>query len=145
MGLTEGEYRAFVAMGDSVAMRPSGAASIQIEETSAGWRLGAATTIPELRGIEIDTIADLVKTSFGTLSARTNVSPSEAQRATGQWAGVQWRREEISADGKTGISARVAVGRLEASGQTLLFLDGKRIEDGAATRRSMTVVRWHPR
>jgi hypothetical protein len=145
MGLTEGEYREFLTMTDSVVMRPSGEASIQIEETSAGWRVGAETTIPELRGIELDTIADLARTSFGTLNTRSSVSPSEAQRATGRWAGIQWRREEVSPDGRTGISARLAVGRLEASGQTLLFLEGKRIEDGRATPRSMTVVRWQSR
>lgn len=144
MGMTESEYRELLASADSMVMRPAGAARVQIEETPTGWRLGSETTVPELRGVEVDTVADVARTSFGALSTRSSVGPSDAQRATGRWAGVQWRREEISPDGRTGVSARLAVGKLEASGQTLFFLDGKRIEGGQASPRALTIVRWQP-
>jgi hypothetical protein len=142
MGMTESEYRELLASTDSLVMRPSGTATIEIEETTTGWRLGSGTTVPELRGVEVDTVAGVARTSFGVLGTRSSVAPSDAQRATGRWAGVQWRREEISPDGRTGVSARLAVGRLEASGQTLLFLDGKHVIDGQASPRVLTMVRW---
>lgn len=145
MGMTESEYREFLASADSMAMRPTGTATIEIEETATGWRLGSETTVPELRGVEVDTVADVARTSFGVLDTRSSVAPSDAQRATGRWAGVQWRREKVSPDGRNGVSARLAVGRLETSGQTLLFLDGKRVEDGQASPRALTVVRWQPK
>ena len=145
MGITESEYRELLASADSMAMRPSGAASIQIEETPTGWRLGPETTIAELRGVEVDTVADVAKTSFGALETRSVVAPSDAQRVIGRWTGVQWRREEISPDGRTGVSARLAVGKLEASGQTLLFLDGKQVQNGQASSRALTMVMWQPK
>ena len=144
MRLTEPEYRELLAMTDSVEMRPASQASIQIEGTASGWRLGPQTTVAELRGIELDTIADQVRTSFGALTSRTTIEPSDAQRAIGRWSGVQWRREEMNEDGADGMTAQLAVGRLEASGHTLLFFDAKRWHAGQATSRSFRVVRWLP-
>jgi len=134
-----------LALTDSIQMRPSKSVRLSLASTPSGWRFPDDGPIPGLRGIEIDTTADLVRTPYGTLETHTTLKPSAAQKATGPWGGPQWKLETFDQASGTGVVASFAVGRLETSGQTLIYFDAKQAANGQLTRRTSSMIRLpHP-
>lgn len=140
LGLTEAEYRSFLQLSDSVQMRPARTDSLVLEAIPSGWRFAESTGLEILRGIEIDTVQGIVRSEFGDLSPSTPIEPSAAQKATGQWGGPQWRREEVDVATSTGTVASFAVGR-HATGHTIIYFDGRQAEHGQMTTRASVFLR----
>ncbi len=145
MGLSEGEYHEMLALADSIEMRPARTIRLALEATAAGWRFPDDVAVAALRGIEVDTATDHVRTGFGILDTRSILAASAAQRATGRWSGPQWKLERLDATTLSGTAATFAVGRLEASGLTLIYFDAKQAENGRFTRRESVMLRLSPR
>ena len=135
LGLTESEYHEFLALADSVQMRSAATGSLHVESTPSGWRISERSTIAALRGLQIDTLANVVRSSFGILGAADPIVPSDAQRATGRWGGPRWALEAVDASTITGAVATFAIGRLAATGQRVVYFDAKRAANGQITAR----------
>ena len=144
LGLTETEYVAFLRLADSTEMRAGAQASIAVVSTSAGWRFDESTSLPELRGIEIDTVIGVVRSSFGELHAGPPIQPSAGQRATGPWRALRWQRETLNASATEGTAATFAIGRFTASGLLIVFLQVREVANGALARRVDLVLRGRP-
>jgi len=145
LGVTEEEYREFQALSKSLEFRPALTLPLALASTPAGWRIPDDFGQPQLRGLEIDTVADVVRTPYGVLATRTWIEASEHQRATGRWSGPQWALETLDPATLTGVVARFAVGKLEASGLTLVYFNAKEARDGKVLRQAMVILRLPPR
>lgn len=134
LGINEAEYREFLQFADSVRMRPARTDSVVVERTDTGWRFANETGILALRGIEVDTVRGVVRTSYGDLPAADSIQPTSEQRATGQWGGPRWSLEQMDTTSLTGVLAQFAVGRHE-NGRTVIFYDARRAQNGSLLRR----------
>jgi hypothetical protein len=122
-------------------MRPARTIQLHLESTPTGWRFPADGPVQALRGVEIDTTADTIRTPFGPIGTHGILQASDAQKATGRWSGPQWKLEAIDPETVTGTVATFAVGRLEATGQTLIYFDAKQAKRGQITARSSVMIR----
>jgi hypothetical protein len=135
LGLTEAEYREFLQLSDSVVMKPAGTVAIDVESVPFGWRFGEVSSLPALQGLEIDTVTNEVRSSFGTLAGASPITPSEEQRAPGPWEGPRWELEALDLDSETGTVATFAIGIHSATGRTVIYFDAKRVKDGHIVER----------
>jgi hypothetical protein len=140
LGLTAGEYREFLALGDSMRMRPADRATLHVTRTPKGWRIETDSSLFDVRVIEIDTVTGLVQTPMRMAGGATRVVAGARQQTTGPWDGVQWRREEMSRFPETGSTVTFALGRLRDSGRILLYYDARRIDNGALTGRATRIL-----
>jgi hypothetical protein len=146
LGLTEPEYRQFLALADSMVIRPVGPAELRVAAIPGGWRLDGGTALPDLSGIEIDTLAWEVRTSFGKTSTVKAVVGNANQKTTGQWNGVQWHRADssiVTTGSGTGIT--FSLGRLRDSGRVLLYYDAKQAAGGVLTARATRILTFDTR
>ena len=140
MGITAAEYRDLLALADSMAIRPVSPVELRVVPTPTGWRLEGGTALPELQGVEIDTVAWEVRTPFGVAKTVKAISANPDQRATGPWDGVQWQHQDPSLAAGNGTMATFALGRLAASGRGLLYYDARRAAGGALTERVTRIL-----
>ncbi|MGH7720162.1 MAG: hypothetical protein ACREON_15135 [Gemmatimonadaceae bacterium] len=140
MGLSEAEYRDLLALTDSMRIRPVARAELRVSAAPRGWRLEGGPTLPELQGIEIDTVAGEVSTPMGNAGGVKPITANENQRATGPWDGIQWRREDPSLTSGSGMTITFALGRLRESGRVLLYYDAKRATGGAIAARATRIL-----
>jgi hypothetical protein len=141
LGLTEAEYRDFLALSDSVQMKTARTAEVVIESSQAGWRFGPASSIAALRNIEIDTVTNTVHSQFGDLGAADPITPSAEQRATGSWGGPRWNLEQVDTTTLTGTVAQFAVGKHTQTGRTIIYYDAKRMNRGQLSARESVFLR----
>ena len=134
-----------LSLADSVVMQRAGTASLGVSAIANGWRLDGGATFPEITGVEIDTLALIVRTPYGELREFNVVPASDAQKVTGRWTGPQWKLQQLDSAGTTGVAASFALGKLEASGRTLLLYDAKRARDGQITERTFRLLELAPR
>jgi len=143
--LSEAEYRDLLSLlTDSVVMKPTQAGILEILATPSGIRFGPATTFAALRGLELDTVANVVRTTFGVLRGGPPIAPSDAQQATGRWGGPRWSVEAVDTTTITGVVATFAVGRLVATKERMIYFEAKRVADGAITAREDVLLRAAP-
>jgi hypothetical protein len=145
MGISEIEYRQMLSLADSIVMQRGGTAILGVSTISNGWRLDGGTTFPEMTGIEIDTLALVVRTPFGELREFNVVPANDAQNVTGRWTGPQWKLAQLDSAGTTGVAVSFALGKLEANGRTLLLYDAKRARDGQIIERVFRLLELAPR
>ena len=143
LGLTEAEYHEFLALADSTEMRPARAGMLALESTPTGWRVADRSTITALRGLQVDTVANVIHSSFGILVAADPIAPSDDQRATGPWGGPRWALEALDAT-VTGTVATFAIGRLSASRHRVVYFDAKRATNGQITAQESVFLRAEP-
>jgi hypothetical protein len=141
LGLTEAEYRDFLALTDSVQMKPVRTADIVIEPSPGGWRFGTASSIAALRNVEIDTVTNVVHSQFGDLGAADPITPGAGQRATGPWGGPRWNLEVVDTTTLTGTVAQFAIGKHTETGRTIIYYDAKRMNSGQLTARESLFLR----
>jgi hypothetical protein len=145
MGLSEAEYREMLSLADSVVVQRIGAATLAVSTTPKGWRVDGGSALPEVSGIEIDTVALVVRTPFGDLRDFNVVRASDAQRATGRWTGPQWKLEQLDSATGSGVAVSLALGALEANGRTLFYYDAKRVQNGQIAERVFRLLELAPR
>ena len=143
LGLTESEYREFLDLTSRSQMRPTATGVLTIESIPNGWRIGDQSAIAALRGLQIDTVANVVHSSFGTLLSWRPVAPSDAQRI-GRWGGPRWRLVVGDTSSITSTVANFAIGRVSETRQRILYFDGTRTENGQITASESVVLRAGP-
>ena len=129
MGITESEYAQFLALADSVRLRPAHVDTVVIARTGTGWRFDETSPFAALRGIAIDTVRNVVTTGFGELLASTPIAATAGQKVTGAWGGPRWKIEQVDETTMTGVSAHFAIGRHE-NGQTIIYLEARHAKNG---------------
>ena len=139
LGVSRDEYTEYLRLVDSVVMKPVGTDTIMVTPTASGWRFGPATTLAELRGIEIDTVRGVAIAPYGELSAANPIMPSAEQRVTGPWKASRWQRQDVG--GTAGTVATFAIGRFVESGQPILYHSAKELVAGSIQRRVDLVLR----
>lgn len=144
LGLSREEYDELLALTDSVTVRPSGTGTVVVESTPFGWRLASTTSIPSLRGLEVDTVASVVRTTFGELASGSPIRPSAAQKATGPWQASRWELTTLDSQGTTGVSATFAIGRFVDTRRGILYLNARRLQGGAVVERADLFLRLSP-
>ena len=144
LGVTRDEYTEFLQLVDSMALKPVGTDTILVTPTASGWRFEQGTTLPELRGIEIDSARGVAITPYGELSAASPITASPEQRMTGPWSASRWQRQDLDGTGTAGTVASLAIGRLVESGQPILYYTAKKLVAGSIQRRVDLVLRGAP-
>lgn len=136
MGITEEEYEELLRLPEEEGMRKIGEATLVVREEGDRLVLEGSDRLPAVRSVDIDLGKDLVRTSLGELSLRTEIEPSfVAQGVTGPWTGVQWSMANA-------IAALVtfALGRLEDSGRGLLYYEMKYVDDAGHVGAMRTML-----
>ena len=141
LGLTEPEYREYLALTDSMRMKPARTTDVIIEPSQSGWRFGAASSIPGLRGVEIDTIANVVHSPFGDLATADPIIARSTQRATGPWGGPRWNLDAVDTTTLSGAVAQFAIGKHAETGRTIIYYDAKKMEKGQLSARESLFLR----
>lgn len=145
LGLTEPEYREFLSLTDSMRIRPVAPVDLHVSAAPGGWRVEGGTSLPELEGIVIDTVAWEVQTPLGKATMVKAITANDNQRATGPWDGVQWQRADSSiVQTGSGTAITFALGRLRDSGRVLLYYDGKQATDGTLSARASRILTFDP-
>jgi hypothetical protein len=144
LGLSRSEYQEFLRLLTTMQWRPVDTVLVVIESTKWGYRVGAGTEVPSLRGLEIDTVARSVRTSVGVLAPADPIVPSDGQQATGEWGGPRWKLQGLMPGTLTGTHAEFAVGRHSASGRTILYFDVTKAQDGQVSVRETRFLKLLP-
>ena len=125
-GLTEAEFQEFLVLPESIRLMPARTDTVVIVPTKNGWRFDDASRFAGIRGIEIDTVRNVVSTPlFGELPASAPIVASAGQKVTGAWGGPRWKLEDGNERTMSGTAAHFSVAQHE-SGHTILYLDAKR-------------------
>jgi hypothetical protein len=125
MGITEDEYQELLTLPNEEGMRKVGEATLVVREENGHLLLAAGDPLPAVREVDIDLDRDLVRTSLGELTERSDVVPSFVmQSVTGPWSGVQWKMANAVAAFVT-----FGLGRLEDSGRGILYYEMKYVDD----------------
>lgn len=123
-GLTEKEYKEFLALPEKMVLVKTGAAEIT---ATRGDRGIVVQGLPGLKELVFDTKKMSVATPFGTLSNPTSVAPNEDQKITGPMSGFSWRSGIESLF--SGVSSKVFIGQMRNTKEVLLEIrirkDGK--------------------
>lgn len=138
MGLSQDEYGEMQRLFNEMVLTPTRTADLTVIQTDEGFNLDGEPGLPGLSNISIDTDGATVRTPFAVLSGVERVSPSEDQTITGPWSGLSWWHEDINPATGDGVAVSFDLGRLEESGDGLLYYDARRIENGVLAER----VRW---
>jgi hypothetical protein len=134
LGVTQDEYDTMLRLADSLTMVPADTASVEVLATMTGWEFSEGTDIEVLRGLAIDTLHQMVRSSYGELPEADPILASPAQRATGPWTARRWRLPETGEDVGSVTTAAFAIGR-HHTGRTVLHFDGRVVRDGQLVRR----------
>jgi hypothetical protein len=135
LGLSEAEYKEFLALSNKMTTQKKAEATLIITEDNDVYVLDGGQALADFTGIEIDLDNDLVRTPFGVLTKRTEIEASEGS-ALGAWAGTQWRLEDPDSNGIVGTVAKLAVGKLKQSGRCVIYYDVRKISPGGKKRIS---------
>jgi hypothetical protein len=144
MGVSEAEYKEMLSLAETLEVRRGATGTLRVAPIPNGWRLEGGTSLPELNGIEIDTVARLVRTKFGELRDFNVVGANDDQRATGRWTGPQWNLSNVDEATGNGVAASFVLGQLEANNRTLLYFDAKRARNGQITDRAFRMLEVTP-
>jgi hypothetical protein len=142
MGLTEAEYREFLKLQETIAMKPVRTVTVVVEPNMGGWRFGPATTAKELHSIAVDTLRDQVHTPYGDLNPGPRVVASDFQRATGRWNGLRWRGDFVDPQTQSGTVVVFAVGKHVETGRTVLYLEKRRMDHGRIVENTKSFFRF---
>jgi hypothetical protein len=123
MEITEEEYRTFLELSAQQTLIKYGEIRFTVQALHEGlYRISVGDTVPEMDGIEIDLLKDRINTPFGQAARRTAIHrSSEGQKLTGTWEGVQWEHLEMDTTAMRGLSIHFALGKLDATGEALLY------------------------
>lgn len=133
IGLSEKEYEEFLTAGQQVIARKRSQATLLIKKKGEGvYLFDGGQALSDLTGIEVDLVRDHVRTPFGILDKRSDVSAPD-NSPLGKWTGVQWKLQERAADGVKGTTAELAIGTTE-NGRRIIYYDVKKYDANAKMR-----------
>jgi hypothetical protein len=153
MGVSEKEYEDFLRLGkEEMEVKQVGEVRLVVSRGEGGaFRLSTHGELWQLDGIEIDLQRDEVRTPFGVARGHSSIEATPEQKATGPWSGVQWKFAEgdvfafEDASQVNACTMTFALGRLQESGQGILYYNAIRILPGPAKDRAMVVLYFPPK
>ena len=141
MGLTEEEYREYLALASAPVLRQVGSVGLRFEWDGDSSVLVTATDpdlgVGELR---IDLTRERVETAYGVLADRSEINNDAEDSPTGPWVGVQWSLEEGDDELQHAVSASLSLGRLERTGEGILYFNAKQVRDRQLVRKASVVL-----
>ena len=144
MGISEAEYKEMLSLAETLVVQRGGTGTLRVATIPNGWRLEGGTAFPEVHGVEIDTVARVVRTKFGQLGDFSLVEANDDQRVTGRWTGSQWKLTDVDEATGNGVAASFVLGKLEANNRTLLYFEAKRASNGQITDRAFRMLELTP-
>ena len=144
-GLSEAEYSELLASQQKLTLKKTGEARLKFVPKGDSRILIESPDSPDLNGVEIDFAHDKVLTSYGSLDTRSEIDNSDAASPTGAWAGSQWSVERHDDAMTQGVIAKIALGRLAASGRLILYFSAKEMKEAKLTRRTDLVLYFNAR
>ena len=143
MGVSEAEYKEMLSLSEEMRLAPVAKAELIVRaEPNGRFTLDGGHALPELTGISIDMEKNRVETPFGVTTTTSQIKPSSEQKATGPWSGVSWKREDLNMDMMTGTVVKFSIGRLQESGQGILYYDAKRMANRSMEARAFRVLTY---
>ncbi|WP_459500565.1 hypothetical protein [Bacillus sp. C1] len=88
------------------------------------YEIQTSSSIKLLNKVQIDFASNTVKTEFGTLNYDDKIPADGGQKIIGRWNGEQWR---LTTDN---INVKYAIGQLEDSTKTIIYITAKRLLNG---------------
>jgi hypothetical protein len=123
MEITKEEYLDFIHLASEPTLIKYGELIISVQTVEDGiYEISAGDSVPEMNGIRIDLLQDRITTPYGQATKRTIVARNpESQKMTGTWEGVQWEHLEMDTTAMKGTSIHFALGKLDESGEAILY------------------------
>ena len=131
MGMSEGDYTEMQRLLNNMILQPTGSASVQVRaQADSLLVLDGGNALPELTGITIDPRTARADTPFGALGGAEIVEPEQDQGLVGPWRGYAWRLDELDEQAMTGKLVMLDLGRSEETGESILYYDARRMQNG---------------
>jgi hypothetical protein len=141
LGMTEAEYHEYSLLMSQLAMQRSGKAVLDVQQRDSLFSISTAdSAIAGLNGIVIDLGHDQVTTPFGVTHQRTEIDNEGVDAPTGPWRGVQWGLQRRDIASGESVSVKFAIGKLEESGQGILYYNATRIDSSGNGNRILYVL-----
>lgn len=137
LGLSESEYREFLAMRATMRKKTQATLAVSAKGDQV-YALDGGESLPDFTGIEIDLKNDLVRTPFGVLTHRAEISTPE-DSALGACDGVEWRLEKLDPDAMSRTAAKLLLGTLKRSGRCVINYEVKKLGAEGMTRIAHTL------
>lgn len=141
-GLSEGEYEQMVAGLSAMEIRKVGEARLRIIDKGKGvYGFRGEGAVSALNEVEVDARADSVRTPFGILTSREDISGEEGS-PLGASSSLRWHLS--SGDPASGefVSVSFGLGRLLAENRGFIDLRAKRLMAGGVGRRADAFIQF---
>lgn len=123
LGITEDEYKRFLAGVNQMVLLKSGEVILTFEVTTNGTIiLKGIPGKPPHNHVTYSSTADVVNTVYGELKEFTAIDQNNEKSPTGRWVGVQWKIERVSSD-QDFAAVKFAIGRLKDQSKRIIYYD----------------------
>jgi hypothetical protein len=129
LGLTQEEYTEYLSLSKKAVFKKVKTAKLNVKRNGERVVLSFDDRLPNLKPIELDLKADVVITTYGTAADRSQITASEAQKATGPWDGVQWKLVSVEEKPARSTSIQFALGKLKESGRGILYYNVSQVSE----------------
>ncbi|KFM95001.1 hypothetical protein D0U04_26455 [Bacillus clarus] len=134
MGITQEEYELFISSDQYMKLVKGQEGNIHFKKVNDNvYEIETSSQIKLLNKVQIDFANNTLKTEFGTLNYDDKVEASDGQKITGRWNGEQWRLSTGS------FTAKYAIGQLEDSKKTIIYITAKGLLDGKAINQEQVI------
>lgn len=134
MGITQEEYELFLSSDQYMKLVKGQEGKIHFKKINNNvYEIQASSPIKLLNKVQIDFASNTLKTEFGTLNYDGKVEASDAQKITGRWNGEQWKLSTGS------FTATYAIGQLEDSKKTIIYITAKGLLDGKTINQDQVI------
>lgn len=137
LGVTEAEYKTFLDSVKQMNMTQIGTVDLEFISKTNGSVQVKTTPESSINGLVVEKSA--VTTPYGSANKYTTINNTQANSPTGPWTGVQWSLTEIDQKLMKGKSVKLAVGKLEKTGEGILYYDVKDIDPNKKVQFSYIV------
>lgn len=127
LGLTKSEYHEYLSLGFKLK-KTSITARVKIAQEGHLITMHMGSGSPKHDKVVIDMKSNTVITPLGVAGNFTRVEPSEDQKATGPWEGIEWKFEKFDKETdfpKNATIVKFALGKLKATGRGFMYYDAK--------------------
>ena len=141
LGLTAAEYQEYLTLAAAPVLQQAGRLELTFDwVTRSTVVVTANDPALEMGTLQLDLSRDQVETSYGVLAQRSKVDNTSAHSPTGPWRGFAWRLEKGDDDFREAVAANLSVGRLERTGEGILYFDAKQAKDRRVVRQTNIIL-----
>ncbi|WP_254610093.1 MULTISPECIES: hypothetical protein [unclassified Bacillus (in: firmicutes)] len=134
MGITQEEYKLFLSSDQYMKLVKGQEGKIHFKKISDNvYEIQTNSPIKLLNKVQIDFASNTLKTEFGTLNYDDKIPADDGQKITGRWNGEQWKLSIGS------FTATYAIGQLEDSKKTIIYITAKGLLDGKTINQNQVI------